>query len=252
MRSASWIRRRWPQTNHRWPGNSGYRPIRRLRLGLAAHLAAVRGRMGRYAWRFLNRITLAGTFFMIDIGLKEWATVCELLAEGRLALLIRKGGIHESGGPGVFGLEHPRFLLFPSWLHQKPEMIKESERSRVTVFGAEPSQITFHAVGEAAKIWRLRDRASFDLLDDLHCWTAAQIDMRFSYKPQNPLYLLAVRVSRLAAPRTVANHAEYAGCKSWVPLRPSDSVDDAGASPVLSDGAFGAIVERVDRAIGNA
>ena len=187
---------------------------------------------------------------MIDIGLKEWAIVCDLLTEGRLALLLRKGGIHESGGPGVFELEHPRFLLFPSWLHQKPQMIKEADRSRVTVYGAEPREITFHAVGEAARIWQLRDRTSFDKLDDLHCWTPAQIDMRFGYKPENPLYLMAVRVSRLAVPRTVANHAEYAGCKSWVPLRPADVVDDAGATPVILDDAFAAIVKRVDAAVG--
>ena len=45
---------------------------------------------------------------MLDIALKEWAVVCNLLLEGRLAVLLRKGGIAETGGAGVFELEHTR------------------------------------------------------------------------------------------------------------------------------------------------
>jgi len=48
-----------------------------------------------------------------------------------------------------------------------------------------------------------------------HIWTSPLIDMRFNYKPQNPLYLLLVRTYRLAKPVTVDNTPEYAGCKSW-------------------------------------
>jgi hypothetical protein len=55
---------------------------------------------------------------MIGVGLKEWAIVCDLLLEGKLAIMLRKGGIHESGGPGVFELEYPRCALFRSWAHQ--------------------------------------------------------------------------------------------------------------------------------------
>ena len=60
---------------------------------------------------------------------------------------------------------------------------------------------------------------------------------------------MAVRVSRLAEPRTVTNHAEYAGCKSWVPLRPGDVVEEAG-QPVIDDGPFGWILEQVDTLVG--
>lgn len=189
---------------------------------------------------------------MLNIALKEWAIVCDLLLEGRLALLLRKGGIHESGGPGVFELEHPRFLLFPSWMHQKPAMIKEEHRGRVQVTAVEPAEITFRGLGEVARIWQVSDRGLFapgGELDRLHCWTPAQIDMRFDYRPENPLYLMAVRVWRLAAARTVTNHAEYAGCKSWVPLRPDDGVDDAHASPVIEDRAYAQILARVNGAL---
>lgn len=185
---------------------------------------------------------------MLDIALKEWSIVCDLLLEGRLALLLRKGGIHEPSGPGVFELEHPRFALYPTWLHQQPEMIKVAYRHRVEA-RAEPATITIAGWAEAARIWRTPSRAAVDRLEDLHCWTSAQIDMRFSYKPDRPLFLLAVRAYRLASPRTIVHHAEYAGCRSWVPLRPNDAIDQRGATPVLDDPAFAAIVERIDRAM---
>jgi hypothetical protein len=184
---------------------------------------------------------------MLDTALKEWAIVCDLLLSGDLALLLRKGGIHETGGPGVFELEYPRFLLYPSFVHQQPQMLKPAYRDRVQRLDSEPSEITFTGLGEAAKIWRVPSREAFDQLDGLHCWSSAQIDMRFNYKPERPLYLLAVRAHTLMQPSTITNHAEYAGCKSWVALRPGDVVDDGGATPVIADDEFSGILNKVDQ-----
>ena len=191
---------------------------------------------------------LDDTHPMLDTALKEWSIVCDLLLSGELALLLRKGGIHETGGPGVFELEHPRFLLFPSYVHQKPQMVKPNMRDRVEVLDEEPHEITFRGLGEAAKIWQVPSRLALDQLDALHCWSPAQIDMRFNYKPERPLYLVAVRAHRLAQPLTIQNHAEYSGCRSWVALRPGDAVDDSGATPVLDDHHFGQITSQVDQA----
>lgn len=187
---------------------------------------------------------------MIDVGLKEWASVCELMVEGRAALLLRKGGIHESGGPGVFELEHRRFVLFPSWLHQRPEGVKPALAGRVRVYGQEPGEVTLTGWGEVARVWRVPSRAAFDRLDDLHPWSPQQVDMRFGYKPERPLYLVAVRAWRLPSPRVIANHAEYAGCRSWVPLRPGDGVDESGSTPAIAPAAFEAMVERVAEEMG--
>jgi hypothetical protein len=185
----------------------------------------------------------------LNVGLKEWAIVCDLLLEGKLALLLRKGGIEERGGPGEFELEYPRFLLYPSWAHQRPEMIKEPHRARVQVL-AEPGEIPFTGMGEAAHIWEVPSRAKFDQLDALHCWTRPQIDMRFLYRPDRPLYLVAVRAYRLQASKTVTNLPAYAGCKSWVPLSEADAVDVSGATPALDDAAFAGVVGRVNEVFG--
>lgn len=188
---------------------------------------------------------------MIVVALKEWAVVCDLLLEGRLVMLMRKGGIHERGGPGVFELEHPRFALFPSWAHQQPGMIKDRYRQGVSVL-QEPATLTLRGVAEVPRIWQVADRADIEPLDDLHCWTADHLDMRFNYRPERPLYVLAVRTFLLAEPKTITNTPDYAGCRSWVPLSEQDAVDDAAAMPVLPDASFHSLIERIDAVLGKS
>lgn len=187
---------------------------------------------------------------MLNVALKEWAVVCELLLEGELAVLLRKGGIHERGGAGVFELEHPRFALFPAWLHQVPNRMKPAYRDRVQRFREEPAEVTLRGVGAVEHIWQVPSREAFDQLDDLHCWSRPQIDMRFRYKPERPLYLMAVRVHRLDEPKRIVNRESYAGCRSWVPLAAEDAVDDAKMEPALTLEAFAAVVERINETFG--
>lgn len=173
----------------------------------------------------------------LHVGLKEWAAVCSAMGDGRQILLLRKGGIHESAGK--FELEHSQFVLFPTYLHQDPAMVKPAEQGRVQRLSAEPSQVELSLAGEVTNIVRLRSRAQMDALEDRHIWTAPLIDMRYNYRPQNPLYLMLVRAYRLPAAVTVQNTPEYAGCKSWVPF--TQAVPTAGAEPALTDDRYAAI-----------
>jgi hypothetical protein len=90
---------------------------------------------------------------------------------------------------------------------------------------------------------RVRSRDQIDALDDEHIWTRPLIDMRFNYKPENPLYLLLLRVWRLEQPVAVENIPAYAGCKSWVPLQ--QPIDVGQVSPALSDEEFSRRRERI-------
>ncbi len=188
---------------------------------------------------------------MVTAALKEWAVVCDLLWEGKCRILLRKGGIHEEKGPGRFSLDHERFAFYPAWEHQWPEGVKPPYRARVQTFDAEPAEVTFRAVGEVTErsIWRVPSRDAFDRLDDLHPWAAPQVDIRFNYKPDRPLYLVAPRVYRLVEPVTAPNRDAYMGCRSWVPLEPGDAVDDRGAVPAVDDAEFMAMCERIDRVL---
>jgi len=167
----------------------------------------------------------------IGVGLKEWATVCRAIEGGRQILLLRKGGIYESGGE--FELEHRNFVFFPTYVHQNLKMLKPEAQGGFEARAAEPERVTLATAGQVTDILRVRSREQMEALDDQHIWTSPLIDMRFSYRPENPLYLLLVRGYRLAAPVTVQNTPEYAGCKSWVPL--TEAVSTQGARPVLDD-----------------
>lgn len=186
---------------------------------------------------------------MLDVALKEWAVICELLVAGEQAILIRKGGIAETGGPGRFQLEVSRFALFPAWLHQLPERVKSAWRDRVQVYDREPDEITINGLGVVDHIWRVPTRESLDSLEDLHVWEPEHLNMRWNYKPTQPLYLLAVRAYRLATPHTIPNTPDYAGCKSWVHLDSTDAFDDRHATPVLDAAAFASIIAQLDAAL---
>ena len=167
----------------------------------------------------------------LQIALKEWATVCHALETGRQMLLLRKGGIYEAAGE--FELENPHFLLFPTYLHQNLNMLKPGDQFGFEPHTAEPDRVRLSAAGVVTDIVQVTSRAQIDAIDAEHVWTAPLIDMRFNYKPQNPLYLLLVRAYRLRDPAAVENTPAYAGCKSWVPL--DEPIETGGAAPVLDD-----------------
>ncbi|MEE9403969.1 MAG: DUF1802 family protein [Algisphaera sp.] len=186
---------------------------------------------------------------MIDIALKEWACVCDLLAQGSCTLLLRKGGVHEIAGPGRFSLEHDRFAFFPAWEHEQLDWVKPALKPDRGPIEVEPNEITFCGWGEVAGIWPVPTRGALDALDDLHPWLAPQIDMRFNYKPDRPVYALLVRAYALSRPVMRTNRTVFAGCRSWVPLA-EDAIDTAGSTLAIEADVFGEINERVAKALG--
>ncbi|HEX2971961.1 MAG TPA: DUF1802 family protein [Tepidisphaeraceae bacterium] len=177
----------------------------------------------------------------LQIALKEWASVCSALESGRQMILLRKGGIYEAGGE--FEVENRQFLLFPTYLHQKPEVLKPAEHARLEPRNAEPAQVRLSAMGDVTDILQLHSRAQMDRIEEEHIWTPPLIDLRFNYRPENPLYLLLVRVYRLPQPTLVENTLAYGGCKSWVPL--AQPIDTRECTPVLDDRDYEARRSRI-------
>src|SRR5687768_16260972 len=60
---------------------------------------------------------------MLKHAFKQWAVICHALGLGKQAIILRKGGIAEDAD--VFQLEHTRFWLYPTYVHQQREGIKE-------------------------------------------------------------------------------------------------------------------------------
>ncbi len=170
----------------------------------------------------------------LQVALKEWAAVCSALSTGRQIVLLRKGGIWESAGE--FQVEHPQFLLFPTHVHQSLNQLKPEAHAGFQPYNVEPARITMSLAGQVTDILKIEPRQQMDRLDDQHIWAPPLLDMRFNYRPENPLYLLLVRAYKLAEPLTVENTPAYAGCKSWVPLAQPFSTQNATA--ILDDDAY--------------
>jgi hypothetical protein len=157
----------------------------------------------------------------VDIAFKEWAVVCRALALGQQSLIIRKGGISESGGR--FQPEHSRFWLYPTHFHEQQQQgvkalaqpwLAEAEANQAPSGRLRISH--WVETTEAVFVDQL-DKAL--ALDDLHIWTPETITQRFHYRRPG-LFVLPVRV--WSAPVVeIAEHPEYAGCKTWVPLKES-------------------------------
>ena len=167
---------------------------------------------------------------------KEWAVVCRALAAGRQALVLRKGGIAED--QGAFAVEHRRFWLYPTYLHQQKDELREEALPLLERAEAErppAGVVRLSHFAEVEGIYNVHDIVGALKLDGLHLWSRETVMKRFLYREPG-LYVLAVRVLGVPQAFELPETAEYAGCRSWVDLGSDLSTD--GATPVLTDRAF--------------
>jgi hypothetical protein len=166
----------------------------------------------------------------MNVAFKEWAVICHAIAAGRQTVILRKGGIAESGGG--FRPEHPEFLLYPTFFHEhragvKPEflpLLEAAEAARPA-----PGTIRFTHFVRVTGVRHLIDLDAVLALDALHAWTPEVVRQRFHYRMPG-LFVLDVRAFALAGPVTRPERPEYAGCKTWVVL--DEPVPTGGATAV--------------------
>lgn len=154
-----------------------------------------------------------------DIALKEWAVFVKALEQGGQILLLRKGGIREEGRS--FTPAHPSFLLFPTYEHQREDLLKEPYRKDLMPppgMGHKPENVTFTHWAKQAEVIPLSEEEALTRISPYHIWTDDYARKRLRWKPSQPLSLMLLRVYRLDNPQTVANLPAYGGCKSWVSL----------------------------------
>jgi hypothetical protein len=181
---------------------------------------------------------------MLQHAFKEWAVICRALADGRQALILRKGGIAEPGG--VFRLEHQRFWLYPTYVHQQRDGIKPEALPLLQQVEAErppAGTLRLSHFAEVSGVYQLHNLPAALIVDGLHLWSPETVAARFAYR-QPGLVLLPVRVYRAAEALELPEAPAYAGCRSWVELE--RALPTEGAAPVLSDEAFHAVLRELD------
>jgi hypothetical protein len=159
-------------------------------------------------------------------SLKEWASVIEALGEGDQVVLIRKGGLADQ----TFGVEAARFYLFPTNYHDAG--------------GGEPTHVPITHWAEVVKTWQIRDSELLQRLEPLTVLDPDTINIRYRFRPDQAINVIAVRAYRLATPAEVVMKPEYSGCRSWVSI--DEEIDIDGSSPALNEDAMQARIAAID------
>lgn len=180
-------------------------------------------------------------------ALKEWAVTIEALLAGDQVVIVRKGGIGEKR----FELPHPAFFLFPTYVHQRPELVSADARERhadaLAPRTEEPSRLELRAWAEIHDAFPLEGPEGLRAIDDLHVLTPEYAAERLRWRRTQPLWAVVLRVHRLDEPPVLDVLPEHGGCVSWVAL--PEGIAPGPHTPVLDDEAFAVAAGRVESAL---
>jgi hypothetical protein len=171
-------------------------------------------------------------------ALKEWAVTVEALERGETALVVRKGGIREK----AFAVPKTRFLLLPGYEHQRPGLVKPEYRHILDEIPdlTDDGPLRFSSFAEVDGAYEISEAEDLERLNAHHMWTHEYAESRFKWRPKKPLTVLVLRAYVLPEKVELPFRESYGGCKSWIELEESVSVE--GARPALSDEEFEGLV----------
>jgi hypothetical protein len=180
-------------------------------------------------------------------ALKEWQVAISALTAGETVLLLRKGGIKESSGK--FTIHKPQFLLYPTYEHQNPHLLKPIYAKQVNPVASSWHPETVEIGSWAAIHWAfsVSDPDVVAQLLPLHIWNELFITDRLQWKPNRPLTLLVLRVYRLVRSQVIPFDISYGGCRSWIDLKEPIAISDS--QPVLGDRAFEQTAGQIDKIV---
>ena len=170
-------------------------------------------------------------------ALKEWAVLAEAMGRGDIIAMVRKGGIREQRAG--FSVRHDRFLLYPTYFHEKATELAPRFVERLGDAGAaRPPEgvVRLSLLCDVEAVWEVRDLDALRAIEREHGLAWGAVESRFRYRDRPGVQVVAVRASRLTSPAEVPEARRYAGCVSWVEL--DADVDVGDAAPVLAPDAL--------------
>lgn len=190
-----------------------------------------------------------GTNRSLRTALKEWKVLCDAFASGDVVAMVRKGGIREQRSG--FAVRHDRFLLYPTYFHEKAAEIAPRLLTRLDAAHAErPAEgvVRIELLASVAAVWRVESLEPLRRIERSHGLDWSAVQSRFEYRGVPMVQVVAVRVARLVAPVEIVERRRYEGCVSWVEL--DEGLDVDGATPVLDDASFGERMAELREALG--
>ena len=182
-------------------------------------------------------------------ALKEWAVLADAMARGEIVAMVRKGGIREQRAG--FAVRHDRFLLYPTYFHEKPQELAERFRPRLDAADvARPPEGVIHLrqVADVVAVWRGQELGRLRAIDASHGLAWPAVESRSHYRQRPGVRVVAVRVRPLPALVALPEARRYGGCISWVEL--DEAVDVGAARPVLDEPELARRVATIVAALG--
>ena len=158
--------------------------------------------------------TIASTAF------KEWAVICRAIITQRQDVILRKGGIVETGGS--FQLLTDDFYLFPTFVHQsKDHLIPSAQDLLTTIDEDRPPKgtVEFRHRIHVTESFTISQQDELAALRPRHVWSDNIVNERFNRWQKN-LHVLVVTVSPVAPTIQIPWDDSYSGCKSWITFDP--------------------------------
>lgn len=170
-------------------------------------------------------------------ALKEWKVLCDAMGQGDIIAMVRKGGIREQRAG--FTVRHERFLLYPTFFHEKAIELQPRFRERLRESHVErpvEGLVRLELVAHVAAVWPVSELEPLRMIEASHGLAWPAVESRFRYRDRPGVQLVATRVHRLRAAVELPEQRRYQGCVSWVAL--DEGVEVRDAEPVLDDATF--------------
>jgi len=177
-------------------------------------------------------------------ALKEWATVIAAMLAGDQVVMLRKGGIGEKR----FAVPHREFLLLPTHVHQRPDLLAPEVAERwpdLLSVTEEPPRVGIAAWCEVADVHEVSEQAELDALAPFHVLGPDYAAARLRWRPKHPLLVIVPRVHRVAPPLPLDVSPDMRGCRSWVEV----PLPIPAADAVLGDARFAEVRAQVGAAL---
>lgn len=182
-------------------------------------------------------------------ALKEWAVLARAMGRGEIIAMVRKGGIREQRAG--FSVRHDRFLLYPTWFHEKAAELQPRFVAALDQAAADrppPGVIRLELVAEVAAVWRVGSLEPLREIEHEHGLAWPAVESRFRYRDRPGVQVVAVRIARLPRAADIPEIRRYAGCVSWVKLDTEIDVTDARA--VIERATFDERLARLAEVLG--
>ena len=199
----------------------------------------------------------------MPIAFKEWAVTVRALAEGEQLLTLRKGGIREANKH--FELEHDRFFLYPTFDHQRNDLVRESHQPElrraleegVWADGEPPAEALDRATAASrsptASASAPGPRSPAHWTDHRPARASTRCRRTTCGRPTTPrsawrgsaatrCTCVLLRTYRIPRPVTVKVKDEFGGCRSWLEITRDLPFE---GTPVLSDDEFERAAEEI-------